>query len=845
MVRWAGDRIRDGHMPFDGWYPYLSLGASRFHHYQSLPHIVTGTISLAGGDVTFRWSLYLLLACWPVSVYAGGRLLGLGRWPAAAAAAVSPLLSSEPGLGYEWGSYVWRGSGTWAQLWGMWALPFAWGLGWRAVSTGKSLWLAALALALTICFHLLTGYLALCCIPVFALVAPRQLLPRLGRAAIVVGGGLLASSWMLVPLIADAGWTVNDEFSRGTIYYDSFGARQILTWLGTGGIFDRGRLPVVTALVGVGLVFAIVQARRREPARVLIGLALVSLLLFFGRPTLGPVIDLLPGGPDLFLRRFISGVHLAGIYLAGTGMTLLAVLASRLVRRWTPSRRRSPAIVVAVVAVLAAFLLAPAVIERFRYERQGARWIDEQAAFEATDGVGFEALVERARSGEPGRIFSEMRGPAASRYRIGQVPSYAALLNLQVDAIGFTRPTWSMASPAEYRFDGTSLDHRRLFGVRYVIRPQTNPLPDAQPVARAGRHLLYEMADVRYLEVVDTIAPVAADRRNLGQQTASILDSGLFARRYLPTIAFGSAAAAEPTLGADELPGRAGDVLSAAAEPQAGTFAGTVDLSREAAVLFKVSFDPRFSATVDGVEVPTEMLAPAFVGVRVPEGRHEVALSYEPFPFTGPLIALGILAIVGLWFVGSRGRRRARTGASHRTATSAVAALVIVGLAGGASSCGEAIDPDLALREGIALEQAGDARGASEQYRAVLDARPGDEEANYRLGAIEHDAGRVALAERYWRAALDADPGSVPALSDLAMLRADLGATQEAIDLLERVVTAAPDDARAHLRLGLLYRDANEMDLAVSHLETAVSLDPRLGVAAAHPPDDAAPRATP
>ena len=61
MVRWAADRIRDGHMPFDGWYPYLSLGASRFHHYQSLPHILTGTVSLVGGDATFRWSLYLLL----------------------------------------------------------------------------------------------------------------------------------------------------------------------------------------------------------------------------------------------------------------------------------------------------------------------------------------------------------------------------------------------------------------------------------------------------------------------------------------------------------------------------------------------------------------------------------------------------------------------------------------------------------------------------------------------------------------------------------------------------------------------------------------------------------------
>jgi hypothetical protein len=32
MVRWAAGRISSGHLPFDGWFPYLSLGASRFHH---------------------------------------------------------------------------------------------------------------------------------------------------------------------------------------------------------------------------------------------------------------------------------------------------------------------------------------------------------------------------------------------------------------------------------------------------------------------------------------------------------------------------------------------------------------------------------------------------------------------------------------------------------------------------------------------------------------------------------------------------------------------------------------------------------------------------------------------
>ena len=535
MVRWAADRIRDGHLPFDGWYPYLSLGASRFHHYQSLPHITTALVSLVGGEATFRWSLYLLLACWPIAVYAGGRLLGLGPWPAAVAAVVSPLLSSAPGLGYEWGSYVWRGSGTWAQLWGMWALPFAWGLSWQAIAKGRRLWLAALVLGLTICVHLLTGYLALVSLAVFVLVTPREFWRRIARAGVVAAGALLAAAWMLVPLLTDAGWTVNDEFSRGTIYYDSFGAKRILRWLVIGDVFDAGRLPVLTVLLAVGVVAAVIQARRREAPRVLIGLGLASLLLFFGRPTSGPIIDLLPGGGDLFLRRFISGVHLAGIYLIGLGGVYLVHLCARLARRWTPS----PVPIVAAAAVIAALVLVPASWERVRFESRGATWIDEQARAQATDGVGFAALVERTRALGPGRIFAGLRGPAVAAYRVGQVPGFAALLNLQADGVGFTRPTWSLMSPAEYRFENGNAVHRALFGVRYVILPEDQPIPSAERVAQVGRHVLWRIPDVTYLDVVDTTAPIAADRWNLGTQMAPYLTSGLFADRRVPTVAFG------------------------------------------------------------------------------------------------------------------------------------------------------------------------------------------------------------------------------------------------------------------------------------------------------------------
>jgi hypothetical protein len=211
MVGWAAQRIRDGHLPFDGWYPYLSLGASRSTTTRACPHLDGHRNRVLGGG-TFRWSLYLLLCTWPIAVYCGGRLFDLDPWAAGVAALVSPLIVSAPALGFEWSSYVWRGSGTWAQLWGMWALPFAWGLTWRAVSKGRTIALAAFVLGITICLHLLIGYLAMLSLGVWVLLVPSDFWRRTGRAALVAVGALATSAWMLVPLLTDAKWMTQDEF---------------------------------------------------------------------------------------------------------------------------------------------------------------------------------------------------------------------------------------------------------------------------------------------------------------------------------------------------------------------------------------------------------------------------------------------------------------------------------------------------------------------------------------------------------------------------------------------------------------------------------------------------------
>ena len=69
----------------------------------------------------------------------------------------------------------------------------------------------------------------------------------------------------------------------------------------------------------------------------LVVLWVVYLVAFFGRPTLGPVVDFLPGSGDLFLRRFVVGVDLVSLVLLGVGAVEIARLAARLTVRALPT----------------------------------------------------------------------------------------------------------------------------------------------------------------------------------------------------------------------------------------------------------------------------------------------------------------------------------------------------------------------------------------------------------------------------------------------------------------------------------------------------------------------------
>jgi hypothetical protein len=650
MVGWAVGQMHQGNiLPLDGWFPYLSLGDAQFSHYQSLPHLITAYFSLVFGAASAeRWAGYLLFALFPLSVYAGSRMLGWSSWAAGGAALVTPLLVSVTGYGYESFSYTWLGNGLWSQEWGMFLLPLAWGLSWRAVhGTGRGKYaLAALVVGLTIAMHFLTGYFALLSVGVFVIVVWRGLLPRIGRAAIVFGGAALVASWVVVPLITDSAYFNLSQFNQNTFWLNSWGAPKVLGWLFTGQVFDAGRFPIVSLLVALGTVVCVVRFRCDVRARALLGLMALSLVLFSGRPTFGFILNLLPGSSDLLLHRYLMGVQLAGVMLAGVGLTWAGETVVQLVRRWRPRIRLVP--LAAGLIGAAVLLTLPAWFDRAAYAASDSASIAVQVSADQTDGAALDVLINDITTRGGGRTYAGMPGNWGAQYLIGQVPVYEYLADNSVDAIGFLLRTPSLVTDNEAYFNQNDLADYQLYNVRYVLMPAgMQPPVAATLIASSGRHRLWLVSTTGYLQVVDTAGIVAANRADMATQMQPYLNSTFFNHGQLATVAFNGGAAAAPTLpiGASPTtsPGSSSDVLVEAAD---GYFAGEVSAVRTATVVLKATYDPRWHVLVDGKAATPYMVVPGFVAVTVTPGQHVVVFQYIAYSHYPLLLGMGALTLL-------------------------------------------------------------------------------------------------------------------------------------------------------------------------------------------------------
>jgi Bacterial membrane protein YfhO len=648
MVRFATAQLRAGHLPLTSWFPFLGEGSPQFLHYQSLPAMVTGLVGLATGpDVAFRWSLYLLLSLWPVSVYLSARGFGAGRPTAAASAAMAPFLMSVTGVGYEQHAYLPAGFGVWTQLWASWTLPLAWAWSWRAIRDGRGYFAAVLLTALTVALHFETGYLALAVLLIWPLVAGRPLVARLRRAAVLLGGSLLASAWVIVPLVTQRKWAAVNEPLQGSGLVNGYGARQVLDWLVTGGLLDHGRLPVITVFAALGLILTWLAWSSDADGRALLAALAVSLLFAFGRTTFGSLADVIPGGADLFFRRFMMGVQLCALLLAGRGAVWLAARCVRLLQARIP--RWPPGLTPAVMLVAAIAVLAPAWLQLGTYDRHDGAAITAQRRADTTEGADVDRLIAVIERDGGGRTYAGMPSNWGQGFTVGSVPVFKYLESRDVDEAGYTLRTASLMTDPEYFLDGQDPSDYRLFGIRYLILPAgTKPPVPAQLTMRSGPYWLWTIDGGGYIQAGQIAGTIPANRADVGTRSVPLLQSGLAADGAYLGVRYGAGAGGGGGVG--RLPTvrsqpSAGTVSAEHAGLADGRAAATVQMQRPGVVVLSASYDPGWTATVNGRPVPTRMVAPALVAVNVPAGADHVAFRFHGYGDYPELLALSGLTL--------------------------------------------------------------------------------------------------------------------------------------------------------------------------------------------------------
>jgi MFS family permease len=672
----------EGGNPLDTWIGYWGQGFPVLRYYQHLPHLAVVLLHRAlGGAVTlgtlFDLTRLLLLTLVPLGFYVGSRRLGASALTAACIALCTPLLGADTGqrhfLGFQPATFLWSGGGLYTQLAAMVIFPIALGSISRAALEGRRYAAAIAWLGATWLSHLVLGYIA-CLLSLAILLRPEASTQRwrvLLRLTGMFAGVALVAAYLLVPTLLESRWLARSLWEP-VEYWDSFGAQRVLAALATGQLLDGARIPALTILAGLGAAWAALSClpgRRREGdgfAIAALGMSAIALLLYFGRPAWGGLLDLLPFSGSLPFHRFICAVQLGGVLLAGLALSRLAQWFS-----WSRSPSR------AALTVLAALvLLAPAIISTAGFAAKNAQWRKVAAEARAASAADLErvladfAALDRTK---PGRGYAGTSWDWGRDFKLGGANVYHSWSGHGLAAISYMYHTMGLASDLEPSFDPSRRDHFELFNVRYLVVDAADRLPPFARPGRAAPGLVAATVDTTgYFGIVDSVAYLPrglSDKRALFDFNRAFVASDWHSKGQFIRIGWheGDAPdAAEDVIAAGSVlapggsPGREaprGAVLSSSGGGD--RYSARIRLDDPGYILFRMSYHPNWRAELDDEPAGTTMLAPGYVGVRAAPGEHRLVMTYRPPSWNRALLWAG-LAFLVLVAIADRRRRVSR-----------------------------------------------------------------------------------------------------------------------------------------------------------------------------------------
>jgi hypothetical protein len=257
------------------------------------------------------------------------------------------------------------------------------------------------------------------------------------------------------------------------------------------------------------------------------------------------------------------------------------------------------------------------------------------------------------------------------RFTVGAVPVFKYLESRDVDEVGYTLRTASLMTNPESFFDDRDPSDYRLFAIRYLILPAgDHPAVPARLTLRSGPYQLWTTDSGGYVQAGQIVGEIPANRTNLGARSIPLLHSRLADHGAYLSVNYGVNGRPDRPLPTPPRQPPAGAVDAQHAELTHGEAVATLQMRRPGVAVLSASFDPGWTATVNGRRRPTRMVAPALVAVDIPAGTDHIVFRYhgyddypELFALSGLTLALIALAPVGLRRASNR-RRGSKTSAT-------------------------------------------------------------------------------------------------------------------------------------------------------------------------------------
>ncbi|MFB6373563.1 MAG: YfhO family protein, partial [Bradymonadaceae bacterium] len=402
-------------------------------------------------------------------------------------------------------------------------------------------------------------------------------------------------------------------------------------------------LPWMTVLVFVGIVLTVL---RDECAfdRWLWALGGVTLLLFMGRTNLGGWYDLLPMHGQINVMRYTAGLHFCGL--------LAAAVAGRRIVGWG-GRKLADGLVADRKAIAAAVCVTVACgiygYDRYRFFEGALSTFDHRHP-------NVTALVDHLADGDGTRFAVDDQLHTSPHFYRDLLPALAGRGQLQSYALGY-HATLSTYYADYLQFDRT---WARLFNVgAFVAREpyQRSIVEGLEQTHDRGPYQVFAPpggADWGYFDFIRTPAVVEGGYHAIRPAVRRLLVPG-FESRVLPVVR-GPTPRSEQA-GAPVLRSRSSEAsvtwsiddrrewvdLLKTSGPDRPITSSVVSASRgknwyaaevEAAggserLMLKVNYFPFWRATVDGESVAIDHVAPNFMAIDVPAGRHHVRFTYR------------------------------------------------------------------------------------------------------------------------------------------------------------------------------------------------------------------------